>query len=130
MNIKWLLLPAIILLDYWTKHRGHMEIVNHYKTIPFWALLFLIPLAVMSVRNRRYLLPAAVMITGGLLNYFDSLDGLVINPFVVIVGTMGIGFNVADVAILTGFLYCVKESLKERKEKKAKRMGSVEWTSA
>lgn len=81
----------------------------------------------MSLRKPKYRLPVAVCITGGILNYLDSLDGVVINPFIGIVQTTAAAFNVADIAILTGFVWAVVIAVKEKKEQR--KIGSVEWNN-
>ncbi len=131
MNIKYSILPAIIVADLVTKLSPHYDVSNHRKEMHWYFLLALLPLAYISVRQRLYLLPAMIMITGGLCNYWDSQDGVVINPFIIIVLRNAAGFNVADLAILTGFVWCVILAIKERKHKKAaKKIGSVEWKNA
>jgi lipoprotein signal peptidase len=121
--------PAIVVADVVTKNTQHYNAADHYKNIPWWFLLCMAPLAYLSFKKPRYRLSAAIMITGAFMNYLDSLDGLVINPFIIIVQTLGVGFNIADLAIIAGFVLGFIEAIKERRSKKQLRIGSAEWSN-
>lgn len=127
MNIKYLFVPGVVVADLATKRMEHYDIGNHNRNIPWWIFIALIPLMYAAYRKPKYRLPVAVCITGGIMNYLDALDGVVINPFIGIVQTKGAAFNMADIAILTGFIWAVVLAIKENKEKR--KIGSAEWNN-
>ena len=114
-------MPAVIVADIATKNIKHFEEADHYKQMHWWIFLCFIPLAYTAKKYPKYRFWASLMFTGGLLNYFDSLNGHVVNPFILIVQETGIGFNIADIAILGGFIGSVVIYVKSKK------IGRVKW---
>jgi lipoprotein signal peptidase len=116
LNTKYWMLPAIIVADVITKSGSHVPFTDHYRSITLLHMTTSIALLSLLVWMRpQTMFWASVAITGAFLNYFDSLDGLVINPFAIISNTISIAFNIADIAIAVGAIGIVISAAKTTK---------------
>lgn len=130
MNTKYLVIPVIIIADIATKNWTNYDalgVQNHYGAINKWSILFLIPMILLAAIRPQYRVYLGICIAGGILNYLDSLDGVVINPFITIPWDYAIGFNIADIAILYGAIGAIVIAIKEKRQKR--KIGSVEWNN-
>lgn len=127
MNIKWGIIPCIIVADIVSKNLNDSGIGDHYTKLSLFriGMIFLISLYFVYIRS-HFTLPLIVCFTGAILNYSDSLDGKVINPIVLIVRDSAVAFNVADVSIIAGSIWIVYIVLGSLFGGKLKN-GSVQW---
>ncbi len=121
MNIKFLIFPVLFLLDIYTKVSLNKsdaidQIQYHYRYIPTW---FAIPICLafyFAYKYPVYRFSLLFASTGMTLNFIDSTDGVITNPFVFLGFGNAIAFNIADLCIVSGAILFAVAFFRNKKQ--------------
>jgi len=78
------------------------ELLQHETSWKWHNYLLIVSLLVLLYRLSS--IGLSITIAGAFCNFVDGLDGVAQNPFVIQIGNNLLGFNAADVAIITGII--------------------------